>query len=405
MTVSQAGRYRVWVRYLQVAAWRGPFQVVLSVKGHVIASQLFDGEAIAGVEDWEYHWRSFDAELPTGDVALAISKHEQKNCVGYVRHVDCVLLTTDEELVPNHLVFGPQTLLRVAIGEGYDRSVYMHLFADHYRSPWYAHTALGRDGIHAAIEPPAGQMLRSGEVTPWCNLTPTIYQDSGAVLNFSIRHFYHEKARRLRATLEFARVDSVGACGRRAARHRQDVRGGSRSERSGHHAPPDLTSAQNIARLKRDRDFAEEVGEVADAFAWPTRGRRPVRLPFLVTASIGGYELPVDAGVTRREQRTLDYFGFNGAEDRILPGLWHMQQNSYCRPDLDAMRQDVDARRREFRKVGTECGRYRLLHADGRTDGTGCCPGCHGRGVSCELPRVAPGEIAPSRRPTGCELG
>jgi|GEM_PF-2510865 len=27
--LKQAGKYRVWVRYLQVAAWRGPFQVAV----------------------------------------------------------------------------------------------------------------------------------------------------------------------------------------------------------------------------------------------------------------------------------------------------------------------------------------------------------------------------------------
>ena len=81
---------------------------------------------------------------------MSLAKHEQKNCVGYVRHVDCLLLTTDDKLVPDHVPYGPQTLVRVTIGEGYDRPVYLHLFADHYRSPWYAHYAIGRGGIQPA---------------------------------------------------------------------------------------------------------------------------------------------------------------------------------------------------------------------------------------------------------------
>jgi len=85
--LNEAGKYRVWVRYIHVAAWRGPFQVAVAVGEKTIASQVFDREVVAGVEDWEYTWQSFDAELPTGDVTLSLAKHEQKNCIGYVRHV------------------------------------------------------------------------------------------------------------------------------------------------------------------------------------------------------------------------------------------------------------------------------------------------------------------------------
>jgi len=52
-----------------------------------------------------------------------VAKHEQKNCVGYVRHVDCLLLTTDDKLMQDHVPYGPQTLVRVTIGAGYDRPI------------------------------------------------------------------------------------------------------------------------------------------------------------------------------------------------------------------------------------------------------------------------------------------
>lgn len=349
--LAESGKYRIWVRYMQVAAWRGPFEIQLSTAGKTVAEQVFDRDVISGVADWEYTWQSFETELPAGDVTVSLAKYEQKNCVGYVRHVDCLLLTTDENLMPDHLLYGPQTFVRVTIGAGYDRPVYMHLFADHYRSPWYSHYAIGQDGIHDALAPPPQQMLSSGDTTPWCRLTPTVYQDSGAALNLSVRHSYYEKAVRLRAKLEFGRL--------RGANDDIEIIRTFEVDASPNGLviimPPDLESPQSIARLKRDRDFAEEVGQVADAFHWPTHGRKPVRIPFLVTASIGGYDLPVDAAVTAREQKTLDYFGFNGASDRILHGLWHMKENSYCRPDVDTMRsrvrQDVELFRKSGRKL------------------------------------------------------
>jgi hypothetical protein len=346
--VTEAGRYRVWVRYMQVAAWRGPFQLAVSAGEKQLAAKTFDLEVQPGVADWEYNWQSLEADLPAGEVTLTLSKHEQKNCIGYVRHVDCVLLTSDLKLVPDHLPFGPQTLVRVTMGEGYDRPVYLHLFADHYRSPWYAHYAIGRDGIRAELAPPADQMLKPGDVTPWCNLTPTVYQDSGAALNLSVRHSYHEKATRFKAKLEFGRIalpnddiEVIKTFDVEATPNGLVII-----------APPDLDSPQNIARLKRDRDFAEEVGKLADAFAWPKHGRKPVKIPFLVSASIGGYELPVDLAVTAREQETLNYFGFNGAYDRIIHGAWHMKGDSYCQPDLDMMRERVKHDVELFKKSG-----------------------------------------------------
>jgi lysophospholipase L1-like esterase len=350
--LNEAGTYRVWVRYMQVAAWRGPFQVAVATAGKTVATQVFDREVIANVEDWEYTWQSFDAELPAGDVTLTLAKHEQKNCVGYVRHVDCILLTNDMKRLPDHLPYGPQTLVRVTLGEDFERPVYLHLFADHYRSPWYAHFAIGKDGLHAALAPPEGQLLKTGEPTPWCNLTPTVYQDSGAALNFSLRHTYHEKAKRFRAKLEFgyaptstsAQVDVVKTFDVEAVPNGLVII-----------VPPDLESKANIARLQRDRDFAEEIGHIADAFKWPTYGKRPTKIPFLVTASIGGYDLQVDAAVTAREQKTLDNFGFNGGPERILHGLWHMQGDSYCRPDINVMRErikhDVDLFHKSGRKL------------------------------------------------------
>ncbi len=349
VTLGEAGRYRVWVRYLQVGAWRGPFRLTVSAGERELAAKVFDLAADPQVEDWEYTWQTLEADLPAGEVTLALAKHEQKNCTGYVRHVDCLLLTTDDKREPSHLPYGPQTFVRVTLGEGYDRPVYMHLFADHYRSPWYAHYALARDGLHAALAPPAAQMLRSGEATAWCNLTPTVYQDSGAALNLSVRHSYHEKAARLRAKLEFGRSSS-------AAVPRVEIVKTFDVDASPNGlvviAPPDLESQENIARLLRDRDIAEATGRIADAFAWPTHGRRPEKIPFLVSANIGGYGLPVDAAVEARERKTLDHFGFNGDHDRILGGLWHMKDGSYCRPDLEKMQARAAHEAEAFRTSG-----------------------------------------------------
>ena len=361
VTIQKAEKFRVWVRWMQVSAWRGPFRVSVSAAGREIAAKVFDLEVLPGVADWDFAWQSFEAELPAGEVPLTLAKHEQKNCVGYVRQVDCLLLTTDQELKPNHVSFGPQTLLRVTVGKGYQRPVYLHIFADHYRDPWYGHHAIGKAGLRNELAPPADELLKDSEQSPWSNISHVVYQDSGAALNCSLRHSYHEKAPRLQAKLEFGRRSRAAG-----------QLGETQSELPSNSAtsveviktfdidatpnglvvivPPDLESPKNIAILRRDRDFADETGRIADAFAWPTVGRRPTRIPFLVSANIGGYELRVDAAVQAREQKTLDNFGFNGDHSRSLHGLWMMKNDSYCRPDVNGMRARVKHEVESFHK-------------------------------------------------------
>ena len=99
-------------------------------------------------------------------------------------------------------------------------------------------------------------------------------------------------------------------------------------------------------------EVAEETGKIADAFGWPTHGRKPERFPFFVSARIGGYGTPVDAAVTEREEKTLSYFGFTPEKNRVIHGLWHMEEGSYCRPDLGKMTERAASQAAEFRAQG-----------------------------------------------------
>jgi len=113
--------------------------------------------------------------------------------------------------------------------------------------------------------------------------------------------------------------------------------------------PPDLTTEENLSRLKRDKEFAEATGRIADAFNWPKIGKKPERFPFFVSASVGGYGTPVDKAVADREWKTLDYFGFaNRTKAYIHGGVWYMKDGSYCRPDIERMRRRAAERATEF---------------------------------------------------------
>jgi hypothetical protein len=61
---------------------------------------------------------------------------------------------------------------------------------------------------------------------------------------------------------------------------------------------------------------------------------------------------PFDASVIAREQRTLANYGFMPREGREIGGVWFMKEKSFCRPDIDKMRERAAADAAAFKAVG-----------------------------------------------------
>ncbi len=345
VTIAEGGRYRIHVRYLHHRRWRGPFVLTIRQDRQTVATKVIDSRKRQSAGDFEYVWESFDVNLHAGEVDLQLSKFRQKNCTSYSRHVDCLLLTTDLQLTPSHIPYGPQTYLRATVAKIYEHPVYIHVFADHYRAPWYQHFHLSKAGALRGLQPSAGSKLKGGEQTPWCNITPMLYQDSGAILNITVRYTYHRRADRLKLKLEFATAAEEAAIVRTMIVD-------SKPNGLVIVAPPDLTTDEHRRRLKRDRDFAEQTGRIADSYNWPKIGRKPHRFPFFVAARVGGYGTPVDQSVQDREWKTLDYFGFCNRTKTHIGGLWYVKGRSYCRPDIERMKTVAAARAAEFHSSG-----------------------------------------------------
>ena len=345
VNIKDAGRYHLWVRHSSHPRYRGTFRVTALSGERELGSAVFDAEPDAKGARAPFVWQSFAADFPEGQVTLRLSKHENKNCSEITRLVDCLLLTMDDKLVPNHLHYGAQTWLRVTLGDGYEKPAYIHIFADHFHAPWYQHYALGRSGAVAGLAPAKPDLLRSGESTPWCNITPTIYQDSGAMLNITARHSYTDYAERLRATFEFATAPDEASIVRT---WKFDNQPGTVAI----FAPPNLLTPENLALLKTDREIAEATGKVADAHPWPTHGRPLAKFPFFVTASVENKFTPRETGLLAREQKTLGYFGFTPDHLRHIGGAWLMKDKSYCNPDLEKMKARIAAAAGQFAKDG-----------------------------------------------------
>lgn len=345
VSIKDAGHYQLWVRYSSHPKWRGPFHVTALAGDRVLSDALFDTEFAGDRTKPEEVWRSFAVDLPEGEVTLKLSKHENLNASAAARQIDCLLLTMNEKLVPNHLHFGAQTFVRITLGDGNERPAYIHVFADHFHAPWYGHISLGRAGAVVGVTVPKAELLKSGESTAWCNITPTIYQDSGAMLHITARHAYTDYAERLCGTFEFATAPD----------EKSIVRTLKFDNKPGTVAifmPPNLLSADNLALMKTDAEISEATGKLADSHAWPTHGKPLSKFPFFVSANINNSFTPPDEKVRAREQKTLDYFGFSEDHLRHIGGAWLMKDKSYCAPDLEKMQAKFQQAAEGFKSAG-----------------------------------------------------
>jgi hypothetical protein len=201
-------------------------------------------------------------------------------------------------------------------------------------------------GAVAGLMPEKGDWLEPGERTPWCNLTPTIYQDSGARMVFSVRYTYWSRADRLRATFEFATAPDEQSVVRKLALDCQP-------STAVIYVPPNLLTEEFHARLKTDREIAEETGRKIDAHPWPVHGRRPAQFPYFAACHIGDN---LDAAVRARELKSFDAFGFMSEHLRHIEGAWHMLEGSYCRPDTERMRARITEAAERFAQDGGKAG-------------------------------------------------
>jgi hypothetical protein len=346
ITIEKPGKHRIWVRHSWSQRWQGPFDVTALAGDRTLGSSTFDTEPKEKRGRDNFKWSSFDADLPAGPITLQVAKHEHKNCSGYARLVDCLLVTDDLKLVPNHLNYGTQTYLRVTFAPGYDRPLYLHVFADHFHAPWYQHLALGRGGTVIGVAPGKNGLLSAGETSPWCNITPTLYQDSGAALYLTARYTYTDLADHLKATLDFATAPDEKAIVRTL-----EVDG--RPNGIVVEVPPNLLTPENLAHFKTDREIADATGKLADGYDWPTFGRKPTQFPYFVSAHLGRGGNPVDAAVAAREMKTLDNFGFSMPEERrIHAGIWLMRDGSFSAPDVEAMKARAAQHAAEFKAGG-----------------------------------------------------
>ncbi|MCM8758367.1 MAG: beta-galactosidase trimerization domain-containing protein [Candidatus Omnitrophica bacterium] len=353
--IKKDGTYKIWVRYLQSYYHRGPFNVSVFSGEQKIASKDFDVRRKSEYVDLDYVWDDLETNLAAGKYKIVLSKVD-KNTPYYffTRAIDCLLITDQLKKEPDHTPYGPQIYLRVSISSGHEKPFYIHIFANYYRAPWYAHFSLTKAGLEQNVQPLVDRknFFTDNQTTDWLNVTRLMYFDSGVNLTLSARYSYAEIAPKLNAKFEFAYQPSEAAIVKTIQR---DASGSMRII-----IPPDFR--QNPDKFTTDLELAEKYGSIADSMKWPVIGKKPVIFPFFVSANlptvpeqISPVVAPVDRKTFDREWKTLDYFGFSNRDKIILPtNTWNagLRKNyaCYCGVDIQQVNETAKIEADRFKK-------------------------------------------------------
>lgn len=349
IALTNAGPHRIWVRWMQSTAFRGPFVLSVRREGQELASRTFDLEADESVDNFDGRWGTIETELPSGRLTLRLSKYEQKNCSGWTRLIDCVLVTDDLALQPDWRTLGPQTYVRIVVGDIYtNRPVQIHWFV-----PFSGHFHFSKAGLGTGTGPQASDYLEAGDSAGWCNITKVLHPrlDVGARPIIDARYTYTEEAPRLKARFEFATAPEEAAIVKTL---NVDYEPGTLYLA----LPTDLGSPENLDKFTVDLELAEKTGRLADSFEWPTLGRKPTRYPFFCAFAVSRLNFKPDRRVAAREWKTFDHFGF--VNDRMAHaggGTWRMKNNSQCDPDVEAMRAGATKAMENYLAAGVDLDR------------------------------------------------
>jgi hypothetical protein len=195
-------------------------------------------------------------------------------------------------------------LMKVTLGADYVKPVQIHIYAVHWRAPVFMHYTLSKEGVTAGSNMARKTaLLFDGENTGWCNISETIYADSGALLAIYPVYFSGDRAAHFNAAIEFANKPDDAAV---VKKYNVDYDASTFSVL----VPPHLESKTNIENLRSDMESAHEYGAIADKTSWPKVGKKPVKFPFFVTTHLRPEQ--TDSRIMEREMKTLAYFGFNG---------------------------------------------------------------------------------------------
>jgi hypothetical protein len=366
--VPAAARYTLWVRHSQwpnEAADKhlAPFALRIAPAvgdpvEHVFAAGR-TGPPLARKAVWnaELVWTKIEVALPAGVTTVELAKVGGTGRVSAtLRGLDCLLLTTDADYVPDHRDFGLQTYLRATLEEPTPKPAFLYGCMNSMLPPHIENVSFSRLGFRPTPLAPASQLLAVGESTPWMNVSRMMRQECEAVLRVQAIHTWPDKAEVSGYRLDFATAPRDDAVERTIRRSGPGA--GIRVRVGGARMFGDLPKA--------DHEFAAEQLAMAERLPAPGFGRRPTRIE--IRGEFAALDGTFSPPALELERKIAAWLGINAKpgivdDDDVAAGLLHgalggaawffkgkgRHSSSFFEPDLGRMEESLARKGAEAR--------------------------------------------------------
>ena len=225
VNLTKAGKYRIWVRYLDLLKYRNKigFIVTLKQNGKIVAEKEFDTGASKratpqGVKKWGrgyacFVWDSITVKLAAGPVEISLSKCDEKIKTRMARIVDCFVFTPDTKYQPKTSDFFEPLYVKVKMLKEQKLPVVLHVFGRRPRRPWYVkHCNITKKGLFIGANngSQAINQMKAEEESPWIDIASLLSNVGLNRVQFHImKSYFKPKPITAFFTLYFSRTKSM----------------------------------------------------------------------------------------------------------------------------------------------------------------------------------------------------
>lgn len=339
--VPAAGKYRIWVRYLDMVNYRSKsgFLLLGTQKDKPVARKDFDNTETSprstreGIAKWgdgfaRWIWDFAEFQAAPGELQVTVQKIHLAPVHGCTRTLDLLLLTDDLRYEPLVTDLAP-LYVKVRMLPEQKTPVVVHVWGRRPFSPWYTpHANINQKGIFLGVsagsEDRPGVRMAAGAESPWVDISPYLAYGGLNQVSLYAMQSYHEPMPEAHFAMSFSKTPSEAGLIGRAQR---------KGEGDGFVFAVDLVDY----RLITETEGSEASRRMARATP-AVRGKLPTEFPFFTGMALAEQRSTAQAVANERE--SLREIGIGSHKKRPSNFYFHLTRSPGCLSQPDRKRID-----------------------------------------------------------------
>ncbi len=345
--IPTAGRYRIWVRYLDMVNYRSKsaFRLSGTQQDNRVVNHEFDNAEVSprstpegqqkwgtGFARWVWDFVEFDAEA--GELQIAVEKIHLAAVHDCTRTLDVLLLTADVDYEPVVTDLTP-LYIKVRMLAEQKEPVVIHFWGRRPFSPWYTpHANINQKGIFEGVstgaEDKPGIRMAAGEESGWLDVAPFLaYGGLNQISLYAMRSYYKPQSD-AHFEVSFSKTPSEAGLIEKVER---------KGTGDGLIFAVDLVDYRLVTELEGSQaslEMAKSTPEVA--------GKPPTEFPFFTGMALTEQRSTSEA--IGREREALRRIGIGSDKKRPSNFYFHLTKTPGCLSQPDKQR--IDESMQEF---------------------------------------------------------